>query len=85
MLTERVVDWTQQWRQEGRQEGLDSERRRRLIRRRFGATVADRSTPALERIEHLTVFEDLGEDLFDCADATAWLARFVAAAGEEPR
>ena len=89
MLTERVVDWTQQWRQqgwqEGRQEGLHSERRLllRLIRRRFGATVADRSAPALERIEQLTVFEDLGEALFDCADETAWLAR-LAAAGENP-
>lgn len=51
---------------------------------RFGATVADQSAPALERIEHLAAFEDLGEDLFDCADATAWLARLAAAAGEEP-
>lgn len=27
---------------------------------------------------------DLGEDLFDCPDETAWLARLVAAAGKEP-
>jgi len=32
----------------------------------------------------LTVFEDLGEELFDCADETAWLARLAAAAGDDP-
>jgi predicted transposase/invertase (TIGR01784 family) len=89
MLTERVVDWTQQWkqegRQEGRQEGLTSERRLllRLIRRRFGETIATQSTLALERIEQPTVFEDLGEELLDCADETAWLARLQAGAGEK--
>ncbi|MFZ1641146.1 MAG: Rpn family recombination-promoting nuclease/putative transposase [Candidatus Contendobacter sp.] len=99
MLTERVVDWTQQWkqeglqeglqegRQEGRQEGLYSERRLllRQIRRRFGETVAAQSAPALERIEQLAVFEDLGEELFDCADETAWLARLWSVTGEEER
>jgi flagellar biosynthesis/type III secretory pathway protein FliH len=92
MLTERVVDWTQQWKQEGLQEGLQrglqqglhSERRllQRLIRRRFGEAVATRSAPALERIEQLSVFETLGEELFDCADEAAWLAR-LRAAGEK--
>ena len=93
MLTERVVDWTQQWKQEGLQEGrqeglregLHSERRMllRQIRRRFGETVAAQSALALERIEQLTVFEDLGEELFDCADKVAWLARLRSVAGEE--
>ena len=59
-----------------------NERTNRLPR--IGATVADRSAPTLERIEHLTVFEDLGEELFDCADETAWLARLAAAAGDDP-
>ncbi len=95
MLSERIVDWTQQWkqeglqegRQEGRQEGLYSERRLllRQIRRRFGETVAAQSAPALERIEQLTVFEDLGEELFDCADETAWLARLRSVADEAER
>ena len=76
MLTERVVDWTQQWKQEGRQEGLDSERRLllRLIRHRFGEAIAAYSTPALNRIEQLAVFEDSGEYLLSCADGEAWLA-----------
>ncbi len=88
MLTERVVDWTQQWKQEGLQQGLQqglySERRllQRLIRRRFGEAVAIQSAPILERIEQLSVFEALGEELFDSADETAWLARLQAAAGE---
>ena len=81
MLTDRVLDWTQQWKQEGlqagRQEGLHSERRmlRRQIRRRFGEGVAIQSIPLLERIAQPEVFEDLGEALFDCADDRAWLAR----------
>jgi predicted transposase/invertase (TIGR01784 family) len=90
MLTERVLDWTQQWkqegRQEGRQEGLRSERRAllRLIRRRFGETVADQSTPVLEGIEQPSILEDLFENLLDCPDGSAWLARLQqAAAGEE--
>jgi hypothetical protein len=91
MLTERVVDWTQQWKQEGlqegRREGLHSERRLllRQIRRRFGETVAAQSAPVLERIEQLPVFEDLGEELVACADETAWLARLWNVAGGEER
>ncbi len=91
MLADRIVDWTQQWKEqglrEGRQEGLYSERRLllRQIRRRFSETVAAQSAPALERIEQLTVFEDLGEELFDCADETAWLARLQSVAGGEER
>ena len=38
----------------------------------------------LERIEQPAVFEDLGEELFDCADEVAWLARLNAAAGQDP-
>jgi hypothetical protein len=87
MLTDRVLDWTQQWKQEGlqegREEGLHSERRmlRRLVRRRFGEGVAIQSTPLLERITQPEVFEDLGEALFDCADDRAWLARLNAVVG----
>lgn len=94
MLTERVVDWTREWkqqglqegRQQGLQEGLQQGERRlllRQIRRRFGEAIATQSAPALERIEQLSVFEALGEELFDCADETAWLARLWTAAGEK--
>ena len=55
----------------------------RQIRRRFGEVIAVQSTPALERIQQPAVFEDLGEELFDCADETAWLARSRSVAGEE--
>jgi len=67
----------QEGRQEGRQEGLHSERRMllRQIRRRFSEAIAMQSTPALEQIQQPAVFEDLGEELFDCGDETAWLAR----------
>ena len=43
MLSERVVDWTQQWKQEGRQEGRqegEAALLRRLLVRRFGALPA---------------------------------------------
>jgi len=94
ILTERVVDWTQQWKQEGRQEGRQEglaegqqqgERRLllRQIRRRFSEAIALQSASILERIEQLSVFEDLGEELLDCADETAWLARLQRVAGDE--
>jgi hypothetical protein len=92
MLSERVLDWTVQWKQQGLQEGLQQglqqglqgERRLlvRQIRRRFGEAIALQSTPTLERIEQQAVFEELGEDLVDCADEIAWLARLQAAAKE---
>ncbi|MBK8536155.1 MAG: hypothetical protein IPL59_14105 [Candidatus Competibacteraceae bacterium] len=40
----------------------------RLVRRRFGETVAAISAPVLARITEPTVLEDLGEALLDCAD-----------------
>ena len=77
-------------RQEGRQEGLaegqqQGERRLllRQIRRRFSEAIALQSASILERIEELTVFEDLGEELLDCADEAAWLARLQRAAANE--
>jgi hypothetical protein len=93
LLTDRVLDWTQQWKQEGRQEGrqeglqqgLRSERRAllRLIRRRFGETAAAHSTPLLERIAQPPILEDLFELLLDCPDERIWLARLQAAADAE--
>jgi hypothetical protein len=93
MLTDRVLDWTQQWkqeglqqgRQEGRQEGLHSERRAllRLIHRRFGDSAADRSAPTLEQIVQPPILEDLFENLLDCADESAWLARLNAVVDKE--
>ncbi|MFO1424705.1 MAG: transposase [Candidatus Competibacteraceae bacterium] len=81
MLSERIVEWTEQWKQEGLQQGLHSERRAllRLIRRRFGDTVADQSAPTLEGIAQPPVLEDLFENLLDCPDENTWLARLRAA------
>ena len=87
MLAERVRDWTQRWkeegRQEGRQEGLRSERRAllRLIRRRFGESIAEQSTPELERIDQSLLLEELFELLLDCPHDHVWLARLNAAGG----
>ena len=85
MLAERVMEWTEEWKQQGLQEGLqqglqqglDSERHLmvRLVRRRFGETVAAHSAPLLAQITEPTVLEDLGEALLDCADGEAWLDR----------
>lgn len=60
----------EQWVQEGRQEGLNSERQLvlRLVRRRFGAAVMERSGALLERIAEPAVLEELGEGVLDCAD-----------------
>ena len=68
--------WVQEGRQEGRQEGLFSERQLllRLVRKRFGEAVIERSRALLERVEELTVLEELGEAVLDCADGEAWLA-----------
>ena len=90
MLSERIVEWTEQWKQDGLQQGLQqglhSERRMllRLIRRRFGETAASQSAPLLERIEQLATLEDLFENLLDCADETAWLTRLHVAADIGP-
>ncbi|CDH43880.1 MAG: hypothetical protein IPL59_13990 [Candidatus Competibacteraceae bacterium] len=46
----------------------------RLVRCRFGETVAATSAPVLARITEPTVLEDLGEALLDCADGEAWVA-----------
>jgi hypothetical protein len=93
MLTDRVLDWTQQWkqeglqqgRQEGRQEGLHSERQLllRLVRRRFSDDAMERSRMLLAQIENPAVLEELGEMVLDCADGEAWLARLNAAVGED--
>lgn len=92
MLTERVLDWTQQWkqeglqqgRQEGLQQGLQSERGliTRQVRRRFGAATAERSAPLLARVTVPETLEQLGEALLDCADGESWLAILREQAGE---
>ncbi len=60
--------------------GLNAERQLllRLVRRRFGETVAADSAPRLAQITEPMVLEDLGEALLDCADGAAWLARLDA-------
>jgi hypothetical protein len=89
-LTDRVIDWTQQWKQEGLQQGLqqglESERRAllRLIRRRFGAAVADGSIPALERIQQPAALEELFEQVLDCPDEQTWLALLATASPPVP-
>ncbi|MGB5063779.1 MAG: hypothetical protein WBQ37_08465 [Candidatus Competibacter sp.] len=50
----------------------------RLIRRRFDENTADQSALMLERIEQPAVLEGLFENLLDCPDESAWLARLQA-------
>ena len=78
----RQEGW-QKGREEGRQEGLNSERQLvlRLVRRRFGAVVVERSGALLERIAEPAVLEELGEGVLDCADGEAWLAMLGRRAG----
>ena len=78
----RQEGW-QKGREEGRQEGLNSERQLvlRLVRRRFGAVVVERSGALLERIAEPAVLEELGEGVLDCADGEAWLAMLARRAG----
>jgi len=75
--------WVQEGRQEGRQEGLNSERQLllRLVQKRFGAGVMERSRSLLEAVENWVVLEELGEMLLDCADGEAWLAALARRAG----
>lgn len=65
----------------GMEKSLESERRAllRLVRRRFGELTAEHSAPRLARLTDLTRLEDLFEELLDCADDRAWLARLDAA------
>lgn len=70
-------------RQEGRQEGLRSERQLllRLVQKRFGAAVMERSRSLLEAVEDLAALEELGEGVLDGADGAAWLAMLGRRAG----
>ena len=69
----------------GLENGLESERRAllRLVRRRFGEQTTEQTTPMLGRITQPAVLEDLFEDLLDCPDDSAWLARLQAALGDD--
>lgn len=66
----------QEGRQKGRQEGLCSERQLllRLVQKRFGAAMMERSWTLLGAVDDLAVLEELGEGVLDCADGEAWLA-----------
>lgn len=44
-----------------------------MVRKRFGAEVAEQSAPLLDRIDAPERLEDLGEVLLDSADGVAWL------------
>lgn len=73
----------EQWVQESRQEGLNSERQLvlRLVRRRFGTAVVERSRILLEGVTEPAALEELGEMLLDCADGEAWRAALARRAG----
>ena len=49
----------------------------RLVRKRFGEAVMERSRALLERVEEMAVLEELGEVVLDCVDGEAWLAILV--------
>jgi hypothetical protein len=53
----------------------------RLARRRFGAEVAERSGPLLERVAKAETLEDLAETLLDSPDGATWLDAVTQAAG----
>ena len=78
-----VQEGLERGRQEGRQEGLRFERQLllRLVQKRFGAAVMERSGVLLERIAEPAVLEELGEGELDCADGEAWLAMLARRAG----
>ena len=46
----------------------------RLVRKRFGEAVMERSRALLEQVEEMAALEELGEVVLDCADGEAWLA-----------
>jgi len=79
MLSERIESWEQQWERQGiekgLQQGLQRERHAllRLVRKRFGAEVAEQSTPMIQRIDDPQILEDLFEQLLDSTDGEVWL------------
>ena len=68
---------------QGIQQGLQRERLLllRQTRKRFGAAVAEQSTPLLDRIDNAQVLEDLAEMFLDSTDGAAWLQTLTQAAG----
>ena len=69
--------------EQGIQQGLERERLLllRLVDKRFGAAVAEQSTPLLDRIDNAQVLEDLAEALLDTTDGADWLQTLTQAAG----
>ncbi|WP_245232528.1 Rpn family recombination-promoting nuclease/putative transposase [Thiorhodococcus minor] len=87
MLADNLETWTDQWKREGIEQGIERglaqgmEQGReatrhilvRQVRRRFGATTAERTKPLLARITDLQQLEDLAEQLLISADGDDWL------------
>jgi hypothetical protein len=87
MVSERFESWTERWERQGMEKGLQQglQRQRhgllRLVRKRFGAAVAEQSAPLLDRIADAEVLEELGEVLLDSPDGAAWLQALRARGG----
>ena len=79
---EALKQGREQGREQGLEEGLEREREmlRRLAARRFGAAVGERLAPVLRDVRDAERLAEIGEDLIDCADGEALLARARGAA-----
>ncbi len=89
-LEEGLEQGLEQGREQGLEQGREAARHMllRLVRRRFGPAIADRSAPWLARIRDLGALEELGDQLLIFADGEGWLraVREIgadSAAGEE--
>ena len=75
---------------EGREQGLEQslERERKMLRRqaarRFGAEVAEQLASVLRDVRDAERLAEIGEDVIDCADGEALLARARGAGPERP-
>ncbi len=79
-LQEGLLQGLEQGLEQGLHQGLESERALvlRLVRRRLGPAVAERSAPLLARVLVPEVLEQLGEAVLDCPDGETWLAELRA-------
>ncbi len=91
MLAENLETWTDQWKREGLEQGLEQGREAtrhilvRLVRRRFGPTVAEQTQPLLACIADLQTLEDLGDQLLISPDGSHCLQAVRSmSAGDEP-
>ena len=78
MLAERVKEWEAEWLHQGLEQGVASGRLellRRLVMRKFGASVGERFSALLDGVDDPERLDEVGDWLIECDTASVLLER----------